>query len=155
MGDGDALDLIVIGAGPAGLACAWEAASAGLQVAVLERGDVAGAKNLSGGRLYLEPLRGLCGPLLEGAPLERSVVSESIALAGDTDGASFLFVNKDARSVANSNAAIDLSDSATVQAIARGIRDEWRDAPEVRREALGYFSGALAYLKGTAAERGR
>ena len=89
MGDGDALDLIVVGAGPAGLACAWEAASAGLQVAVLERGDVAGAKNLSGGRLYLEPLRGLCGPLLEGAPLERSVVSESIALAGDTDGASF------------------------------------------------------------------
>jgi electron transfer flavoprotein-quinone oxidoreductase len=89
MSDGDELDVIVVGAGPAGLACAWEAASAGLQVAVLERGDVAGAKNLSGGRLYLEPLRGLCGPLLEGAPFERPVVSESIVLTDDAASVSF------------------------------------------------------------------
>jgi len=89
MGDGDELDIIVVGGGPAGLACAWEAASAGLQVAVLERGDVAGAKNLSGGRLYLEPLRALCGPLLDGAPLERPVISESIALTDDASSVSF------------------------------------------------------------------
>jgi electron transfer flavoprotein-quinone oxidoreductase len=89
MSDGDELDVIVVGAGPAGLACAWEAASNGLQVAVLERGDVAGAKNLSGGRLYLEPLRSLCGPLLEGAPLEREVVSESIVLTDEFGSVSF------------------------------------------------------------------
>ncbi|MCK9460441.1 MAG: FAD-dependent oxidoreductase [Proteobacteria bacterium] len=89
MSDGDELDVIVVGAGPAGLACAWEAASADLQVAVVERGDVAGAKNLSGGRLYLEPLLGLCGPLLDGAPLERPVVSESIVLADDASSVSF------------------------------------------------------------------
>jgi electron transfer flavoprotein-quinone oxidoreductase len=104
MGDGDALDLIVVGAGPAGLSCAWEAASAGLQVAVLERGDVAGAKNLSGGRVYLEPLRSLCGELLDGAPLERSVISESIVLAGRNDSASFRL----------DGAAGDLPSSATV-----------------------------------------
>jgi electron transfer flavoprotein-quinone oxidoreductase len=89
MSDGDELDVLVVGAGPAGLACAWEAAAADLQVAVLERGDVAGSKNLSGGRLYLEPLRALCGPLLEGAPLERTVVSESIVLTDATSSVSF------------------------------------------------------------------
>lgn len=86
MSNGDELDLIVVGAGPAGLACAFEAASRGLQVAVLERGDVAGSKSLSGGRLYLGPLRGLVGDLLEGAPFERQVVSESIVLAGQGAG---------------------------------------------------------------------
>jgi len=79
----------VVGAGPAGLSCAFKAAAAGLQVAVVERGDVAGAKNLSGGRLYLEPLRELCPDLLEGAPFERPVVSESIVLADERASAAF------------------------------------------------------------------
>jgi electron transfer flavoprotein-quinone oxidoreductase len=83
------LDLIVVGAGPAGLACAWEAATKGLQVAVLERGDVAGAKNLSGGRLYLAPLQDICGDLLKNAPLERRVVVESIVLTDDASSISF------------------------------------------------------------------
>ncbi|MCK5056243.1 MAG: FAD-dependent oxidoreductase, partial [Candidatus Aminicenantes bacterium] len=50
MATGDELDVIVVGAGLAGLACAYEAAGAGLQVAVLERGDAPGSKSLSGGR---------------------------------------------------------------------------------------------------------
>ncbi len=80
MSDGEELDVVVVGAGCAGLACAYELASNGMTVAVCERGDVAGAKNLTGGRLYLEPLKDLCGDLLEGAPFERTVVSESIVL---------------------------------------------------------------------------
>jgi electron transfer flavoprotein-quinone oxidoreductase len=80
MSDAEELDVVVVGAGVAGLSCAFELASAGLAVAVCERGDVAGAKNLSGGRLYLEPLRDLCGELLSGAPFEREVVSESVVL---------------------------------------------------------------------------
>ncbi len=82
MGQEDRLDVVVVGAGLSGLACADALASAGLQVAVLERGDAAGAKNLSGGRLYLEPVRELCGELLDGAPFERQVVSESVVLCG-------------------------------------------------------------------------
>jgi len=83
------LDVIVVGAGLAGLACAYEAASAGLQVAVLERGDAVGSKNLSGGRLYLPPVQGLCGDLLKDAPFERPVVSESVVLADDDSGVTF------------------------------------------------------------------
>ncbi len=84
MGSGDELDVIVVGAGLAGLACAYEAASAGLQVAVLDRGDAAGSKNLSGGRLYLQPVQELCAGFLEGAPFERPVISESIVLTDDS-----------------------------------------------------------------------
>lgn len=76
------LDLVVIGAGLSGLTAAYYAAKAGLGVLVLERGDLAGSKNLSGGRLYLGPLRGLLDELLEGLCLERKVVVERLSLMG-------------------------------------------------------------------------
>ena len=88
MSDSEELDVLVVGAGLAGLACAFEAARAGLQVAVLERGDVAGAKNLSGGRLYLEPVREVCKDLLAGAPFERTVVSDAIVLTDEKSSVS-------------------------------------------------------------------
>lgn len=89
MGAEEILDVIVVGAGPAGLACAHEAAGAGLQVIVLERGDLAGEKNLSGGRLYLEPVKDLCADLLAGAPFERPVVSETVCLCDHRSSLSF------------------------------------------------------------------
>lgn len=76
------LDLVVVGAGPSGLTAAYYAAKAGLGVLVLERGDAAGSKNLSGGRLYLGPLRGLLDELLEGLCLERKVVVEKLSVMG-------------------------------------------------------------------------
>lgn len=87
--DEDVLDVIVVGAGLAGLACAHRCAAAGLQTAVLERGDGPGTKCLSGGRLYLEPVRTLCADMLEGAPLERPVDSETIVLCDQQASASF------------------------------------------------------------------
>jgi hypothetical protein len=63
-----------------------------------------------------------------------------------TDGTSFLFVRNDARNNASIASSLNLSDSATVAAIADSIKSEWRDAPEVRNEALGYFSDVLEYL---------
>lgn len=102
MSNGDELDVIVVGAGLAGLACAYEAAGAGLQVAVLERGDAAGSKSLSGGRLYLQPVRELCGDFLQDAPFERPVVSESIVLADDDSSATFRVDNGDVSETPNS-----------------------------------------------------
>jgi hypothetical protein len=63
-----------------------------------------------------------------------------------TDGSSFLFVRNDARKEASAFPAITLSDSSTVAVIADNIRAQWRDAPEVRKEALGYLSDMLKYL---------
>src|SRR5437764_10698639 len=65
-------DAIIVGAGPAGSSAALALARAGLHVALIERGEYAGAKNVSGAALYAP---GLLAELLpnywEEAPVER------------------------------------------------------------------------------------
>ncbi len=77
------VDVIVVGAGLAGLMCARELARAGAEVLVVERGDYPGAKNVTGGRLYLNPIRPFAGDLFDNAPFERPVVKERLAVMGD------------------------------------------------------------------------
>lgn len=76
----DKFDVIVVGAGLAGLAAGYTLAREGLEVLVLERGDYAGAKNVTGGRLYLNPVRDLFPDLWKKAPLERFIAHEEVAL---------------------------------------------------------------------------
>lgn len=45
-------DVIVVGAGPSGISCSFELAKAGLKVALIERGEYPGAKNVMGGIIY-------------------------------------------------------------------------------------------------------
>lgn len=73
-------EVIIIGAGLAGLAAAYTLAGEGIEVVVLERGEFPGAKNVSGGRLYLNPVRPLFPSLWEDAPFERKIVHEGITL---------------------------------------------------------------------------
>ena len=77
------VDCIVVGGGLAGLSAAYGLASAGLEVMVLERGDYAGAKNVTGGRLYVSPIRELYPELWAEAPFERAVAREWITMMGD------------------------------------------------------------------------
>jgi electron transfer flavoprotein-quinone oxidoreductase len=73
-------DVIVVGAGLAGLAAAYTLAGNGMEVLVLERGDYPGAKNVTGGRLYVNPVRDLFPDLWNEAPLERFIVHEGAVL---------------------------------------------------------------------------
>lgn len=73
-------EVIVVGAGLAGLAAAWKLAEKGVEVLVLERGDYPGAKNVTGGRLYVNPVRDLFPDLWSAAPLERYIVHEGATL---------------------------------------------------------------------------
>ncbi|HAA08184.1 MAG TPA: electron transfer flavoprotein, partial [Syntrophomonas sp.] len=73
-------DVIVVGGGLAGLAAAYTLAQHDLEVLVLERGDYAGAKNLTGGRLYINPIRNLFPDLWPKAPLERPIVREGVMI---------------------------------------------------------------------------
>lgn len=72
--------MIIVGGGLAGLAAAYTLAQEGLEVLVLERGDYAGAKNVTGGRLYLNPVRDLFPDLWKKAPLERFIAHEEVAM---------------------------------------------------------------------------
>ncbi|MEZ7892597.1 MAG: FAD-dependent oxidoreductase [Candidatus Wallbacteria bacterium] len=69
----DKVDVIVVGAGPAGTACALTLAKAGLEVAVFERGEYPGAKNVMGGILFTNSLMKLIPDFKEKAPVERPV----------------------------------------------------------------------------------
>lgn len=77
------LDVAVVGGGLAGLSAAYVLAREGLGVIVFERGDHPGSKNVTGGRLYLEPIRDLLPDLWEGAPFERWVVKERLTALSD------------------------------------------------------------------------
>lgn len=72
-------DAIVVGAGCAGSVAAYTLASAGKSVLVVERGNYAGAKNMTGGRIYTHSLAKVF-PNYEEAPLQRKVTHERISL---------------------------------------------------------------------------
>jgi electron transfer flavoprotein-quinone oxidoreductase len=79
----ETVECIVVGGGLAGLSAAYGLASAGVEVMVLERGDYSGAKNVTGGRLYVKPIRRLYPELWDEAPFERPVARELVTLMGD------------------------------------------------------------------------
>src|SRR5262249_52764286 len=72
----DKFDSIVVGAGPAGVAAAITMAKAGLNVALLERGEYAGAKNVQGAVLYSKMLQDIVPDFWKDAPLERAIIEE-------------------------------------------------------------------------------
>jgi electron transfer flavoprotein-quinone oxidoreductase len=83
------VDVIIVGGGLAGLSCAYELADSGMTVIVLERGDFSGSKNVTGGRIYLRPIRNYLPDLWKEAPLERHVTKEILTLMGETNSTTF------------------------------------------------------------------
>ena len=73
-------DAIVVGAGCAGSVAAYELAKAGKSVLVVERGNFAGAKNMTGGRIYSHSLKKVFPDFESEAPLERKITHERIAM---------------------------------------------------------------------------
>jgi electron transfer flavoprotein-quinone oxidoreductase len=73
-------DAVVVGAGPAGSAAALTMARCGISVALLERGDFPGSKNMFGGAIYVQPTKELIPAFWQEAPLERAIVSDQLWL---------------------------------------------------------------------------
>jgi len=76
-------DAIVVGAGLAGLACAYKLANSGLNVLVMERGKFAGAKNTWGGAFYGPVLYDLISPLWKEMPIERYLVRHVLSFVSE------------------------------------------------------------------------
>jgi len=83
------IDVVIVGGGLAGLSCAYALAGEDLTVLVLERGDFSGSKNVTGGRIYLGPIRDLMPDLWEEAPFERHVAKEALTLMAEGSSTTF------------------------------------------------------------------
>ena len=88
-------EVIIVGAGLAGLSAAYILAQNGIEAVVVERGDYPGAKNITGGRLYLNPVRkylpDLWPSLLDENALERPVSTELLTLMGPENSTTLRF----------------------------------------------------------------
>ena len=81
-------DVIVVGAGCAGATAAYVAAKLGKSVLVVERGEYAGSKNVTGGRIYAHSLRKVLRDYegqdfdfdADDSPFERKIAHERICL---------------------------------------------------------------------------
>ncbi|MUM63732.1 FAD-dependent oxidoreductase [Acidianus infernus] len=89
-------DVIIVGGGLSGLSAGITAVMEGLNVILLERGEYSGAKNVSGGRMYIHALKMLIPDALERAPLERPITKETFEIFCDKNRKiTFSFEEKD------------------------------------------------------------
>jgi electron transfer flavoprotein-quinone oxidoreductase len=106
-------DVIVVGAGVAGCVSAYRLAEAGLSVALIDRGEAVGSKNLSGGVFYAAVMEDVFPGFLARAPIERRI-----------DRNQLCFLNRD------SWVSIDyrdqrLADAGTAVTVLRAHLDAW------------------------------
>ncbi|MDR1070954.1 MAG: FAD-dependent oxidoreductase [Gracilibacteraceae bacterium] len=73
-------ETIIVGGGLAGLTTAYLLAKEGVETLLIERGNFAGAKNVSGGRIYSHSLEKIIPGFAKEAPLERRITREKISL---------------------------------------------------------------------------
>ena len=73
-------EVVIVGAGPAGIACGHVLAEAGVDVIILERGQYPGAKNMFGGIFFADQMNKLIPEFYTEAPVERFVAKKHYAL---------------------------------------------------------------------------
>ena len=121
MTEGNKTDVIVVGAGPAGIACAITIARAGKQVVLIERGKFSGSKNVFGGAIYAQPTREIFPDFEKTAPIERKTVEHKYALLGEDDGTVISYRKN--------------SDENASYSVIRGKFDRWM-AQEAQKEGV-------------------
>lgn len=77
-------DVIVVGGGISGLVCAYQLATSGREVLLVERGVEPGSKNLSGGVFYCRVMQEIFPNFIEEAPVERHITRNVLSFLNPT-----------------------------------------------------------------------
>ena len=83
LADREKCEVLIIGAGPAGVSCAYVLAKAGVDVCILERGQYPGAKNMFGGVFFSDQMNELIPGFYSEAPVERFVAKRRYSMLVD------------------------------------------------------------------------
>ena len=86
-------DVIVVGAGPAGISAAYEIAKKGKKVVLLERAQHPGSKNMYGGAVYTSALKEVFKDDFETIPFERVINSHTWSFLNDTGSFDITYKN--------------------------------------------------------------
>lgn len=87
-------DVIVVGAGPAGLSAAIVLAKAGVRVIVIERGRLPGSKNVMGGVFYNDCMKDIIDDFPGNAPVERHIVDQRMWILDEGSSVGFNHKNE-------------------------------------------------------------
>lgn len=88
-------EVIVVGAGPSGIACAITLARAGKEVVLIERGMFAGSKNVFGGAIYTQPTKEIFPNFETEAPVERRNIEHNFMILGESDSTTISYRKND------------------------------------------------------------
>lgn len=89
------IDVIVVGAGPSGVACATVAARQGLKVLVIEKSSDFGVKNVYGGAIYLESIKELFPKAYQNCPCERFLKKHNYVILNNNNSISVSYENNE------------------------------------------------------------
>ena len=79
------VDVIVVGAGCAGVSAAITLARNGKRVLLVERGDFSGSKNVFGGTIYAKQTAEIFSKFWETAPIERKINEHKFFMLSDNN----------------------------------------------------------------------
>ncbi len=85
------VEVIIVGAGPAGVSAAITLARAGKQVLLIDRSDNAGEKNMFGGCIYAKQTAEIFPKFWQTAPVERSITEHKIFMLTDYNSTQFAY----------------------------------------------------------------
>ena len=142
----DKFDAIIVGAGLAGCTAGYLLAKEGLSVLLIERGNYAGSKNMTGGRLYAHSLEKIMPGFADEAPIERRVAREKIS-----------FLTEDSAVTMDYQTARSMQPEEQSYTVLRGKFDQWfmekaesagaQPIPGVRVEELIVRDGKVCGVK--------
>jgi len=150
-------DVIVVGAGPAGISCAITLARAGKQVVLIERGLFAGSKNVFGGAIYTSAVNEIFPDFEKEAPLERRNIKHNFAILGEADSTTITYRKNDNSSYSIIRAKFDrwMAEEArkagvyvVEETVVREVIKEKNKVTGVRTELEEYYADIVILADG-------